>query len=141
MKEEVKNFVDAYNRHVEWNREILKGGVNLDDFKDETRNIIRHYLDTDIITEEEYALDRAKVYYYTDKRPIKSELQVFNLKSACTYYFWCVEDMTEEEYKEERYHMVTEELDRCKKEQMKVLKTAEEEIESIDRLYRLLNEK
>ena len=139
MKEEVKKFVEAYNRQAEWNREILKGDVNLDDFKDDTKDIIKHYLNTNIITEKDYEMDNAKVYYYTDRQPVKAELQAFNLRTYCTHYFWCVEDMTEEEYKAERLSVVNEELDRCKKEQMKVLKTAEEEIESIDRLYGLLN--
>lgn len=142
MKEEVKKFVEAYNRNVEWNREILKGGgVNLDDFKEEARYIIRHYLDTNIITEKDYEMDNAKVYYYTDKHPIMSELHAFSLKSACTHYFWCVEDMTEEEYKAERLRAVNKELDERRKEQVKVMETAEGEIESIDKLYRLLNEK
>lgn len=139
MKEEVKKFVEAYNRQAEWNREILKGDMNLDDFKDDTKDIIKHYLNTNIITEKDYEMDNAKVYYYTDSQPVKAELQAFSLKSFCTYYFWCVEDMTKEEYKAERLRAVNEELDKCKKEQMKVLKTAEEEIESIDRLYGLLN--
>lgn len=139
MKEEVKKFVEAYNRQVEWNREILKGDVNLDDFKDETRCIIQHYLDTNIITEKDYELDNAKVYYYTDKQPIKSELQVFNFKLACTIYFWCVENMTEEDYKAERIRAVNKELDWHREKQMEILKTAEEEIESIDKLYSLLN--
>lgn len=140
MDEKVKKFIEAYNRHVEWNREILNGGVNIDDFKDETRDIIKHYLDTNTITEKDYDLDNAKVYYYDDERPIKSELQALSLKSLCTHYFWCVEDMTEDEYKAERFRIVNEQLDEHKKEQMKVLKTAEEEIENINRLHNLLND-
>lgn len=141
MREEVKKFVEAYNRNIEWNHEILKGDVNPDDFRDEARYIIRHYLSTKIITEKEYDLGNAKVYYYTDKHPIKSELQVFNLRTASTYYFWCVENMTEEKYKAERLRFVNEELDKRRKEQMEILKTAEGEIESIDKLYKLLNGK
>ena len=40
MDEKVKKFVEAYNRQVEWNRKILKGDMNLDDFTDETKYII-----------------------------------------------------------------------------------------------------
>jgi hypothetical protein len=106
MKEEVKKFVEAYNRQVEWNRDILKGGVNLDDFEPETKYVIQHFLATNIITEKDWDLDNAKVLYYDKLRPIKSELQVDRNKSACTYYFWCVEDMTEEEYKAERVRAI-----------------------------------
>lgn len=141
MKEEVKKFVEAYNRQTEWNREILKGAMNLDDFKDDAQDIIRHFLGTNIITEKDYELDNAKVYYYTDREPVKAELQAFSFKTLGTHYFWCAEDMTKEEYKAERLLVVNEELDNCKKERMKALKTAEEEIESIDKLYRLLNDK
>jgi hypothetical protein len=49
--------------------------------------------------------------------------------------------MTEEEYKAERLRIVNEELDKCRKEQMEILKTAEGEIESIDKLHRILNDK
>ena len=141
MKEEVKKFVEAYNRQVVWNHDLLKGVINLDDFKDGTKDIIEHYLGLNIITEKDYELDRAKVYYYTDRQPVKAELQAFNLRTYCTHYFWCVEDMAEEEYKAERLSVVNEELDRCKKEQMELLKNAKEEIESINRLYELINEK
>lgn len=141
MTEEVKKFVEAYNRQTEWNCEILKGSVNLDDFKDDAKDIIRHFLSTNIITEKDYELDNAKVYYYTDRQPVKSELQAFSFKTLGTHYFWCVEDMTKEEYKAERLRVVNEELDRCRKEQMEILKTAEGEIESIGKLYSLLNEK
>ena len=141
MTEEVKKFVEAYNHQVKWNRDILKGEVNPDDFQYGTNDIIEHYLSTDIITEKDYELDNARVYYYTDRQPVKAELQAFNLKSLCTHYFWCVEDMAEEEYKADRLRVVNDELDRCKREQMNVLKTAKEEIESIDKLYKLLNEK
>lgn len=141
MKEEVKKFVEAYNRQMKWNRDILKGEANPDDFQYGTNEIIEHYLSTDIITEKDYELDNARVFYYDDKQPVKAELQAFNLKTFCTHYFWCVEDMTEEEYKTERIRGVNEELDRCKIEQMEILKTAKEEIESIDKLYKLLNDK
>ena len=140
MKEEVKKFVEAYNRQVNWNHIILKGEVNPADFQYGTNDIIEHYLDTNEITEKDYDLDNAKVYYYTDRQPVKAELQAFSLRSYCTHYFWCVEDMSEEEYKADRLYVVNDELDRCKREQMEILKTAKEEIESIDKLYKLLNE-
>jgi hypothetical protein len=101
MKEEVKKFVDEYNKRMDWNQDILNGfGPDLTKSL-ENNEFIRHKLTTDKITEEGFDLENADVYEFerTSDGKNVNELQVFNNKTCGTSYFWVATDETEQEYK------------------------------------------
>ena len=59
MTEEIKNFVEKFNRQVQWDNEIIKsiGKKNI------PQDIIDNYF-SEPITEEEYDLENARLYEY-----------------------------------------------------------------------------
>lgn len=100
MKEEVKKFVEDYNKRCVWNQDILtkfdKGFI-----PKKTKYTIDGYLPTKEITEEGYDLEHAKMFEFerdSDGEEVH-ELQVFNNESYGTSYFWVLPNETEEEYK------------------------------------------
>lgn len=99
MKQEIKDFVEGYNKTMDFNKEILesfgKGYV-----PSYTKNFIKDYLSTDKITEDGYDLENAKLYLY--EQTGVQELQAFSNKKYGTMYFWLKPDETEEEYKKRK---------------------------------------
>jgi hypothetical protein len=103
MKQEIKDFVEGYNKTMEWNKEILesfgKGYVH-----SYTKKFIKEYLSTNKITEEGYDLENAKLYTY--EQTGTQELQAFSNKTYGTTYFWFKPGETEEEYKKRKMDSV-----------------------------------
>lgn len=99
MKQEIKDFVEGYNKTMDFNKEIVesfgKGYV-----PSYTKNFIKEYLSTNKITEEGYDLENAKLYTY--EQTGTQELQAFNNKTYGTTYFWFKPGETEEEYKKRK---------------------------------------
>lgn len=110
MKEEIKNFVEKYNKNMQWNKEVIKslGTKNI------PHDIIENYLSTDIITEDGYDLENARLYEYgkDDNWAGTLELQAFSNTTYRTVYFWIHKDYTEEEYKANRIEAVKKEMNK-----------------------------
>lgn len=110
MKEEIINFVGKYNKHMQWNKEIIKslGAKNI------PQDIIENYLTTDEITEDGYDLENASLYEYgkDDNWAGTLELQAFSNKTYRTVYFWVHKDYTEEEYKNKKIETIKKEMNK-----------------------------
>lgn len=79
MKEEVKKFVEEYNKRMDWNEDIRKS-INLDSVP-----IVRDSLSTEKLDEEGYDLENASYYTYDDGL---MELHALSKTAYHTYYFW-----------------------------------------------------
>ena len=110
MKEEIKNFVEKFNRQVQWDNEILKslGKKNI------PKDIIENYFIGEPITEEGYDLENARLYEYgkDDNWAGTLELQAFSNTTYRTVYFWIHKDYTEKEYKANRIEAVKKEMNK-----------------------------
>lgn len=115
VKEEIKNFVEEYNKRMCWNKDIINqfGEKNIPAY------IIDEYLATDLIDEDTYSLEDADLYKYDDEddgwfRTL--ELQVYNTKKYSTTYFWINADDTEETYKSKKIEKIKEAVEeKCDK--------------------------
>ena len=110
MAEDIKNFVEKFNRQVQWDNEILKslGKKNI------PKDIIEKYFIGEPITEEGYDLENARLYEYgkDDNWAGTLELQAFSNKTYRTVYFWIHKDYTEEVYKANRIEAVKKEMNK-----------------------------
>lgn len=79
MKEEVRKFVEEYNKRMDWNEDIRKS-INLDFVP-----IIKDSLSTEKIDEEGYDLENASYYTHDDGL---MELHAFSNTAYRTHYFW-----------------------------------------------------
>lgn len=104
MTEDIKNFVEKYNKHMQWNKDI----INSLWAKNIPQDIIEDYLTTDIITEDGYDLKNAHLYEYgkDDNWAGTLELQAFSNNTLRTVYFWIHKDYTEEEYKAQKIEKI-----------------------------------
>lgn len=110
MTEDIKNFVEKYNKHMQWNKDIINslGAKNI------PQDIIEDYLTTDIITEDGYDLENANLYEYgkDDNWAGTLELQAFSNSTLRTVYFWIHKDYTEEEYKTQKIEKIKEAMNK-----------------------------
>lgn len=108
MTEEVKKFVEKYNNHMDWNKEILESG-SLDYIPKHEyfKALVDEYLSTEKINEEDYDLENAKVYTYEEDGTL--ELQVFSNKIYHGVYFWA-KPYSKEEYISSRLAYIKKEL-------------------------------
>ena len=94
----VEQFIEAYNRCVDWNREILSS-----DFIENHPYIkekVDGYLDMEKITSENYEIENAVIYENgkSDKGYMQYELQMYSYETYHTAYFWVTPEMGKEEY-------------------------------------------
>ena len=131
MKEEVKNFVELYNRNMSWNKDILNGmNINYINKYEYTKNFVEDKLTTETISADDYDLEHAEVYSYDNGT---LELQVYSYKSYHGVYFWTNQNDNEDTYKNKRITWIIENLDKSineKKEELNKLSSIlENEIE------------
>ena len=105
MKEEVKIFVEDYNKKIQEVdlkiRESLK-----DQLKDpRLADMLDDYIGDEIITPENVDLVDAEVYEYENHR---LELQAFNNKTLQHTYWWTTPTQTVEEYRKNRLKIIGE---------------------------------
>jgi hypothetical protein len=131
MKEEVKNFVELYNRNMSWNKDILNS-MNIDYINkyEYTKDFVKDKLTTETITADDYDLEHAEVYSYDDGL---LELQVYSYESYHGVYFWANPNEDEDAYKNKKITWIVENLDKSineKKEELNKLSSIlENEIE------------
>lgn len=110
MNTDVKNFVEAYNTRMGWNRDILKNlNIMPSQFNVKLRKFLSKNLSIDNITEDGFDLENAKVYTYDDGT---LELQAFDNETYGISYFWCKPTESETEYKVNRILHIQKELDK-----------------------------
>lgn len=107
MKEEVKNFVEEYNKRMDWNKDI-RDSLNLG-FIPIYTDIIKEYLTTEKLDEEGYDLENALFYTYDDGL---MELQAFSNTVYRTHYFGVkpYETDAENSYKSEKIEHIKEKI-------------------------------
>jgi len=107
MKKEIKNFVEEYNKRMDWNKDI-RDSLNLD-FIPIYTDIIKDYLPTEKLDEEGYDLENASYYTYDDGL---MELQAFSNTAYRTHYLWVhpYETDAENSYKEEKIERLKEKI-------------------------------
>lgn len=106
MNQEIKEFIENYNKCMDWHRDILKSlGFSINYVKD----FIDDYLTTDKINEDSYDLEHAKVYAYEDGL---LEMQAYSYKTYGTQYFWTRPDYTEQSYKEQKINILNERINK-----------------------------
>ena len=135
MTEEIKNFVEKFNRQVQWDNEIIKslGKKNI------PQDIIDNYF-SEPITEEEYDLENARLYEYgkADNWAGTLELQAFNNKTYGTVYFWIRHDYTEKEYKAKRIEAVKKEMNKRIDELFEKIKGLTAEFKQYNKLKKMI---
>lgn len=100
-EKQIADFVENYNKCMDWNRDILdKFNFDIKYAKD----FVKNYLTTDKIDKDSYDLENAKVYTYEDTGML--ELQAYSYKSYGTSYFWTFPDYTEQSYKEKKLSVI-----------------------------------
>lgn len=104
-EKQIANFVENYNKCMDWNRDILdKFNFDIKYAKD----FVKNYLTTDKIDKDSYDLEHAEVYTYGDLGML--ELQAYSYKTLGTSYFWIFPDYTEQSYKEKKLNAINESL-------------------------------
>lgn len=111
MNENVKKFVEDYNKRMDWNKDILDS-IAINFTKDAVNTFIDEFLSTDKITEDGYDLEYASIYSYDKDNDGEdlNELQVFNNKTYGTTYFWLKPNETESDYKNSKMEYINNEV-------------------------------
>lgn len=138
MTEEIKNFVEKFNRQVQWENEI----INSIGKKNIPQDIIKNFFTTDIITEDGYDLENAKLYEYgkNDSWAGRLELQAFSNTTYHTTYFWLKpENYTEEEYKANRIEEIKKEMNKRIDELYEKIKDFTSEFREYNKLKKMID--
>ena len=102
----VKEFAEAYNRNIDWNRDIRStlGSNSIDNSIMESDEVIVDILDeflpTEKITEESCDFDSAEIYDCHDGKT--TELQIYNYDDCHGAVYWVRPDQTESDYKKSK---------------------------------------
>lgn len=108
----VKQFVEYYNRNIDWNIEIRKELGLSEKMYELAGQLIDDWLDDKKIVDIEYDLEHAKIYEPFEDR--KYEMQVYSYETGSNVYFWCKPSLTKEQYTNERVKIINDEINtRC----------------------------
>ena len=113
MNDNVKKFVEEYNKRMSWNRDIIKKfKIKYNKLNEYLQKFIDENLTTEDITEEGIDLEHAKVFEYgpEDSWCGTLEMQAFNNKTYDDTYFW-VKPISEEKYKKDKINLIIKLLD------------------------------
>lgn len=110
MEISVQDFVENYNKCMDWNIE-LRQRLNTELFSDHetTAEILDSYLSDKKITPENYELSDAVLYMNS---PNHYEMHVYSYLTYHDSYFWTTFGMTKEEYLADRIRVIKRELSR-----------------------------
>lgn len=108
MKKSIKDFVENYNKCMDWNIE-LRQRLDSELFSDHdtTAEILEDYLSDRKITPENYELSSAVLY---ENGPDHYELHVYSYLTYHETYFWTTFGMTKEEYIADRVRIIKKKL-------------------------------
>lgn len=107
----LEEFIEQYNKHVDWNMEIRdKMDIASLEANPVTKDIVNSYLSGKKMSIDNYDVETAEIYKYEDRGIY--ELQIYSYESYHTTYFWCNPDISKEEYLKERVDVITQEASR-----------------------------
>lgn len=110
MEISIQDFVENYNKRMDWNIE-LRQRLNAELFSDHetTAEILDSYLSDKKITPENYELSAAVLY---ECSPNHYEMHAFSYCTCHDAYFWTTFGTTKEEYIADRIRIIKRELSR-----------------------------
>lgn len=108
MKITVQEFIENYNKCMDWNIE-LRQRLNTELFSDHdtAAEILDSYLFERKITHENYEIENATIY---ENASDHYEMHVFSYLTYRDTYFWTTFGMTKEEYIADRLRVIKGEL-------------------------------
>ncbi len=134
----VKEFIEKYNQHIDWNMEI-RNTLNIQALESNpvTKEIINDYLSSEKITADKYEIKNAQIYKYEGDN--KYELQIYSFESYRTIYFWCNLDITKDEYIKERVSIISREAKTQLEEAQNKMKELQNDLDCLNILSQGLN--
>ncbi len=137
MEAEIKNFVEEYNKRMNWNNDI-RNTLDMDYINkhEKAKKYIDDYFEIQYLDDKHFDLENAKLYKYDkdDAWAGTLELHVFNNKTYCTSYFWVNPSENEEEYKSKKINSIKNILDKELKELKKLFDTYVE-LDTLKRMF------
>ena len=108
----IQEFIEAYNRNIDWNRDILmsiKPEIRENQY---VKNIIDGYLSTEKINDETCDLNgHFEIFDCDDNR---KELQIHSHVLNCTTYYWVNPKIDEKTFKTEKINFIISKISGCK---------------------------
>ena len=104
----LQEFIEAYNRNIDWNKDILMS-INPEIRENQyVKNIIDGYLSTEKINDETCDLNgHFEIFDCDDNR---KELQIYSFISYCTMFYKVNPEIDEKTYKTEKINILMTKL-------------------------------
>ena len=100
----LQEFIEAYNRNIDWNKDILMS-INPEIRENQyVKNIIDGYLSTEKINDETCDLNgHFEIFDCDDNR---KELQIYSFITQCTIFYKVNPEIDEKTYKKEKVNLL-----------------------------------
>ena len=139
MKKKVKDFVQKYNKCIDWNKDIFSELERKYILNSEYVKVISDYISFKKITKRICDLETAEVYEYEDTGML--EMQTYCYETYGTRYYWVHPNLDEEAYKKKKIEDITEALTKHRENAVKKIQEASSEIEEINKVMEFINNK
>jgi hypothetical protein len=139
MKKKVKDFVQKYNKNIEWNKDIFNELEQKYILKSEYVKVIGDYISFKKITKRICDLETAEVYKYEDRDML--EMQVYCYETYGTRYYWLYPNLDEKAYKKMKIKDITKVLNKHRQKAAKKMQEASSEIEEINKVMEFISAK
>lgn len=104
----IREFIEAYNRNIDWNKDILMS-IKPDIRKNKyIKNIIDAYLSTEKINDETCDLNNHFEIFECENNV--KELQIYSFITYCTTYYSVNPEIDEKTYKKEKINFLIAKL-------------------------------
>lgn len=139
MKKKVKDFVEAFNKQIEWNKDIFSELERKYILKSEYVNVISDYISFKKITKRNCDIETAEVYEYEDSGML--EMQAWCYETYGTRYYWVHPNLDEKAYKRKKINDIKKVLTRNRQKAVKKMQEASSELEEINKVMEFINVK
>ena len=108
----LQEFIEAYNRNIDWNKDILMS-INPEIRENQyVKNIIDGYLSTEKINDKICDLNgHFEIFDYDDNR---KELQIYSRVLNCITYYYVNPKIDEKTFKTEKINFLISKISGCK---------------------------
>ena len=108
----LQEFIEAYNRNIDWNKDILMS-INPEIRENQyVKNIIDRYLSTEKINDETCDLNGHFEIFDCDNNV--KELQIYSFISYCTMFYKVNPKIDEKTFKTEKINFIISKISGCK---------------------------
>lgn len=139
MEKKVKDFVQKYNKCIDWNKDIFSELERKYILKSEYVKVIRDYISFKKVTKRVCDLERAAVYEYEDSGML--EMQAWCYDTYGTRYYWLHPNLDEKAYKRKKIKDITKVLTKHRKNAVKRMQEASSELEEINKVMEFISTK